>query len=179
MNKDVFTLLFDYLVRTDEQTLPLYSPMLGEVGILRLNDSCSARARTITVHSNSHGPFVLLGDGKFRRQGECMLFPSKEVRDWGLFDAWYTAAFTGGGRPNHMACRRLLREHGGVNADQVSFASGCVYYIDSVSGLVKSFPLFEHSNEYVYLLSHGHELPLRGGGSTGKPVGVGRGTITI
>lgn len=63
---------------------PLYSPVLGPVKFMGLA-SCDT---TICVeHVDGHYRYLFFGDGRFKDLpgAECMLFPSKENRDWEKF----------------------------------------------------------------------------------------------
>jgi hypothetical protein len=58
----------------------LYSPIYGEVGfaevtVLTESIGCVINGNTVYFHS----------DGSYYKGGECMLFPSKEQRDWNKF----------------------------------------------------------------------------------------------
>ena len=60
--------------------MKLYSPICGEVefteiSVITGNIGCKANGRTVYFHS----------DGTYSKGGECMLFPSKEQRDWDDF----------------------------------------------------------------------------------------------
>ena len=62
----------------------LYSPVVGEVEFCEIDNS--SRFFPIVVKAED-GIFSFNQQGKFDniRQGECMLFPSKEQRDWSKF----------------------------------------------------------------------------------------------
>jgi len=59
----------------------LYSPMWGNVELSRIKPSNYIE---ITVLSNNFTN-TLYPDGRYTKEGECMLFPSKEQRDWNEF----------------------------------------------------------------------------------------------
>lgn len=59
----------------------LYSPIFGEI---MLDTILSDGAIGVT---NNEEAQYFLSNGKFTHQGECLLFPSKEMRDWSKF-AW-------------------------------------------------------------------------------------------
>ena len=62
----------------------LYSPVVGEVEFCEIDNS--SRFFPIVVKAED-GIFSFTQQGKFDniRQGECMLFPSKDQRDWSKF----------------------------------------------------------------------------------------------
>lgn len=63
----------------------LYSPVFGEVYFLCIKDS----NYPIRVDAGDVSVEAFASDGKLYRNynGECMLFPSKEIRDWSTFKA--------------------------------------------------------------------------------------------
>ena len=63
-----------------------YSPTFGEVKFNGIRD-CFANEQRIAVLTENKIDMAFLTDGKFRKSGEVMLFPSKEMRDWNKF-AW-------------------------------------------------------------------------------------------
>jgi len=82
------------------------------------------------------------------RETEPLLFPSREVHDWGLFRAkWADGA----------NARQTLIEYGGIDDGEiVKNSTGC-YYIDSVTMIIESLDgLFD--TEKAYVLSTGTEL---------------------
>ena len=68
----------------------LYTPLLGKVSFLRINKDTNF---PIIVKSNPFGIISFTKGGyymKYTPDGECLLFPSKEMRDWSKFVApWY------------------------------------------------------------------------------------------
>lgn len=61
----------------------LYSPLVGEVNFIGIEYACD-----IDVSYNENHILSFLKDGKYFsncKDGECMLFPSKEQRDWSKF----------------------------------------------------------------------------------------------
>ena len=57
----------------------LYSPIFGEVELDEVNSSIFVR------HASNKALLAFYEDGKWHSNGECMLFPSKENRDWDKF----------------------------------------------------------------------------------------------
>ena len=62
----------------------LYSPVFGEVEFESINDIIGP----IVVTTNTGNAECFTADGKMytRYNGECLLFPSKEQRDWSKFN---------------------------------------------------------------------------------------------
>ena len=56
----------------------LYSTAFGEVELI----DASSLANTILVQNNHDTPFTFYSDGSYILYGECILFPSKDQRDW-------------------------------------------------------------------------------------------------
>lgn len=61
----------------------LYSPVFGEVGFRYIDDS----SYPIKVDTNNNCNTAFTSDGRLHSDynGECMLFPSKDNRDWSTF----------------------------------------------------------------------------------------------
>ena len=60
----------------------LWSPICGECEFIEVSD----HAKYFRIVCNSDARYwAFLPDGKFAPKGECMLFPSKENRDWSTF----------------------------------------------------------------------------------------------
>ena len=56
----------------------LWSPFLGEIEFIRVKND--------VIYVDRVGiEFAFFSDGKYDREGECMLFPSKDQRDWSKF----------------------------------------------------------------------------------------------
>ena len=61
----------------------LYCTFLGDVLFSKIEDN------KIFIHT-SYTVYSFYSDGKFTYDGECVLFPSREQRDWSKFKApWY------------------------------------------------------------------------------------------
>lgn len=65
----------------------LYSTVFGEVEFLRLTDSNKIRAKLPCTFPPTFNPIKLdfLENGSYSENGECVLFPSKDQRDWNKF----------------------------------------------------------------------------------------------
>ena len=59
----------------------LYSPICGECELVEVNKN----KQWITVKDNEDIPTSFYANGTQRKYGECMLFPSKDNRDWNTF----------------------------------------------------------------------------------------------
>ena len=59
----------------------LYSTAFGEVELI----DTSSLANTILVQNNHDTSFTFYSDGSYILDGECILFPSKDQRDWSKF----------------------------------------------------------------------------------------------
>ena len=71
------------ILRHKPKGTKLYTPIWGQVTFDHIGDD-----ETIYVLFNTYDERVLFyNDGKYSTEGECMLFPSKEMRDWSKF-AW-------------------------------------------------------------------------------------------
>lgn len=66
------------ILKDQREGLPLWSPAYGNVELKKATD-------TGVVIRTKCGYFQLDVDGKIYAEGECMLFPSKEQRDWEEF----------------------------------------------------------------------------------------------
>ena len=65
-----------------------YSPIYGDVEFLMLLDS--GKTRFQCYDSGVCYNLVVKSDGKLHDNGECLVFPSREQRDWSKFEApWY------------------------------------------------------------------------------------------
>lgn len=63
----------------------LYSPICGECKLSYVESAKSEPQ--ISTESDAFGVFYFWDDGKAYNEGECLLFPSSEMRDWSKF-AW-------------------------------------------------------------------------------------------
>lgn len=61
----------------------LYSPVFGELQYENLIYDLGEY--TILTHNEASANYSFMSDGKYNRNGESMLFPSKEMRDWEKF----------------------------------------------------------------------------------------------
>ena len=66
------------ILRDCPKGMPLWSPFLGEVEFIYVKNDI--------IYVDSVGTvFSFFSDGKYDRDGECMLFPSKYQKDWSKF----------------------------------------------------------------------------------------------
>ena len=63
----------------------LYSPVLGEVDFVKISDDDISFPIRVRVR---YGMYTFSSQGRFCNieQGECLLFPSKDQRDWSKFN---------------------------------------------------------------------------------------------
>ena len=67
----------------------LYSPALGEVSFAAINNNDSSYPIVVKTENGTFG-FTKQGKLYNIKQSECLLFPSREQRDWSKFTApWY------------------------------------------------------------------------------------------
>jgi len=123
----------------------LYSPVCGECELLKVNNDDGF----IEVQDVDNETLEFFNDGRYYREGECLLFPSKEVRDWGCFKAKYAR----GGED----AEALLKSNGGFNVFAYCLENEArVYYIDTLTNNIKC----AKGEVYDYILSTGTELIL-------------------
>lgn len=61
--------------------MKLYSPIYGEMKFIQI----MASTGNIHCRTSKDEPHYFYPDGKYESEGECVLFPSKEQRDWSKF----------------------------------------------------------------------------------------------
>lgn len=61
--------------------MELYSPIYGEMKFIQI----MVNTGNIHCRTNKGEPHYFYPDGKYEPEGECVLFPSKEQRDWNKF----------------------------------------------------------------------------------------------
>ena len=76
---DVYEILNDVECGTE-----LYTPMCGNVELRYLQDNKEAAGAIIT-NTNDGSEYTFNKNGKYVEEGEVLLFPSKEMRDWSKF----------------------------------------------------------------------------------------------
>jgi len=123
----------------------LYSPICGEC-------EYSHQDRTLisVVEDNCELNFTHYGEYMISsvRETEPLLFPSREVHDWGLFRAKLA---------DGANARQTLIEYGGIDDGEIVKNSTRCYYIDSVTKIIESLDgLFD--TEKAYVLATGTEL---------------------
>jgi len=126
----------------------LYSPICGEC-------EYSHQDRTLisVVEDNCELNFTHYGEYMISsvRETEPLLFPSREVHDWGLFRAKLA---------DGANARQTLIEYGGIDDGEIVKNSTRCYYIDSVTKIIESLDgLFD--TEKAYVLATGTELKLK------------------
>lgn len=74
------------LLKNCPKGMELYSPIFGDVYLDETRPSLSEIVKTsVVVRTSDKQKEEFLYDGRFGINGECMLFPSKENRDWSTF----------------------------------------------------------------------------------------------
>lgn len=76
---DIYEILKDVECGTE-----LYTPMCGKVELRYLQDNKEA-AEAIITNTNYGSEYTFNKNGKYVEEGEVLLFPSKEMRDWSKF----------------------------------------------------------------------------------------------
>lgn len=76
---DIYEILKDVECGTE-----LYTPMCGNVELRYLQDNKEA-AEAIITNTNNGAEYTFNKNGKYVEEGEVLLFPSKEMRDWSKF----------------------------------------------------------------------------------------------
>lgn len=67
--------------------LKLYTPIFGIAILKRVEKQCKYDHFPIECYSlNGNIPISFSKDGRYYEGGECLLFPSKDQRDWSKFD---------------------------------------------------------------------------------------------
>lgn len=74
------------ILRDCPKGMLLWSPFLGEVEFICVKYDVIYKDNIIYVDRDGT-KFGFFSDGKYDREGECMLFPSKDQRDWSKFKA--------------------------------------------------------------------------------------------
>ena len=110
--------------------MKLYSPIFGDVYLHKIRPHL---AIVVTIDTEQ-GEFKeeFLYDGRYGMNGECMLFPSKEQRDWSKFQK----PFNDGDIVFYNNTIAIFKEWG----DETLFRTYCVFYT-SVNKSIFSFEL--------------------------------------
>lgn len=104
----------------------LYSPIYGEIELLKVNSNYTYPIN-ITIGIDSTGTFT--SDGRLYEQyhsAECILFPSREMRDWTKF-------FKRGDVVYSKAGKMCAIFEGWVNDDYTEFNTTINFYVDDAS----------------------------------------------
>ena len=73
------------ILRNKLKGTKLYSPVCGKVVFDKIERDLGHDTIFVTTPAQTH--YTFMEDGKYERNGECLLFPSKKLRDWTKF-AW-------------------------------------------------------------------------------------------
>jgi len=125
----------------------LYSPICGEVRLLQsLNED--DYIEVMDFHNEVREFFP---DGRYDKYGECLLFPSKEVRDWKYFRVKY---FNFTSDTNTEILAEVLEKESNAIYPMLDTNTG-FYFIDSISKQLKTT---DNHDVKDYILSTGTEL---------------------
>jgi len=130
----------------------LYSPICGEV---KLRQSSNADGY-IEVTDNCNDVWEFYQDGRYDKYGECLLFPSKEVRDWGCFRVKYVK-LTNDFQQNCKLIKLLCTNIELAKSDIKDCDSTCYAYQNAING---SLDVTCDEDIINYILSTGTELKL-------------------
>ena len=72
------------ILKDEEYGTELYAPICGNVELRYLQDNKEA-AEAIITNTNDGSEYTFNKNGKYVEEGEVLLFPSKEMRDWSKF----------------------------------------------------------------------------------------------
>jgi len=126
----------ELLIDAPKGTL-LYSPICGEVELLQSSNADGY----IEVKDSRDEVLEFFRDGRYDMFGESLLFPSREVHDWGLFRVKWA---------DGVNARQALIEYGGIDDGEIVKNSTEYYYIDSVTKIIESLDgLFDAEKAYV------------------------------
>lgn len=73
------------ILKHKPQGTKLYSPICGAVTFDKIERDLGYYTIFVTTPAQTH--YTFMEDGKYERNGECLLFPSNKMRDWSKF-AW-------------------------------------------------------------------------------------------
>lgn len=123
----------------------LYLPLCGECELFSVTTESGIK---LIYHDRK----IYLDDCGYAKfgDGECLLFPSKEVRDWGCFNARFAKGDN---------AKQILINNGGIDDGEFVETILKVYYIDSVTNIIEAFDGLT-SDEQSYILKTGTELKL-------------------
>lgn len=68
------------ILKSKPKGYPLYSPMFGECELVEVHDDDLSLPIVVEYYGNLRQTFT--PNGKYDQEGECLLFPSKDNRDW-------------------------------------------------------------------------------------------------
>lgn len=142
-----------YLLRDTKPGTILYSPICGECtfdGLERVPDS---KKYWINVSGSHKLRFNF--DGSYDLNGECLLFPSKDIRDWGVFQT----KFARGNKDFAKELQSVFTSHGCVdlNDNSCSFENN-LYYIDRNSNSLMALSVHDNASLVQYITTTGIEL---------------------
>lgn len=143
----------------------LYSPICGECKLEYVEKQPDCNQYWIYIMAQSGVEYRFNQDGSADLFGECLLFPTKDIREWGLFNAFFVRTHSCMSLKDKSDLRELLIEKGGaVNTinNNLIIDDDIIWYIDSVTKKIKELNI--HNMPYgAYVLQTGTELKPRKG----------------
>lgn len=140
--------LIDRLKDCEEGTI-LYTLPFGECYYIRIED-CSDYPQII-VRSEDGAPHWFNSDGTYSPTGEeCLIFPSKEIRDWYLFGVPYVI----GNPVTPDITRKLLKDNGGKDEGYFDFAytdKDTIYYIYGNLHVIRKTPIKSNLGQLILM----------------------------
>lgn len=141
--------------------IELYTTVIGNVKF----DSAPSLLNQIKVtdivgkeHLFTCDGYYLYNKYNFNSDGECTIFPSKEVRDWGCFRVAYIKGIKG----KHDEIEAVLQKAGGHDSKYYLYSyESYLYYIDRLDNKVKCAGQDREPYIYNYIISTGTELKLK------------------
>jgi len=134
----------------------LYSPICGECEF----EEISEKILVTPIEVEGSDYYVEFDfEGKSSPYGECLLFPSRDVRDWGCYKVKYVR----GNSAQREQLRDLMTANGAIDAKYCAFQDeDTLYYIDSITHKIGGAWTEHIASEALanYILSTGMELKL-------------------
>lgn len=133
---------------------PLYSPLFGNVTLVKVSDVKNDRSIKIMTDTSY---YYFRSTGQFYNKGECLLFPSKDNRDWNKFNNKEKFNFN---TLNHFD-KVIVRDKN--NAWRIDFFShinrNCIYkYVCSGGSWTHCIPYNDETKHWVGTYD---EIPLK------------------
>lgn len=139
----------------------LYSPICGNVKFNRVSfDQFDPFIEVMTVSKPSFNLQFQL-DGTKYGTGEVMLFPSKEMRDWNCFNAYFAVGTKTSTKEDLDNLVRMFVDKGAKEVSILpSKTEDTIYYLGRITGVVQT--VYSQSEWGKYLLAYGRQLKYSG-----------------